>query len=164
MVNYESRNPSADDKADLIGGALSLLDEYSKENPKNPPKKASYDNDLFRDSHSNYEEMFGGALKSSNPHNEIVQHIITKMKPHHFYILRHQARNLRNMDGGILGNDPATWGATNDVANANNRYHLADMFMNDKKFGGDLSAGSFADTVKKIASSVNQNFGKKILV
>jgi hypothetical protein len=149
MVNYKSRNTESG--GSIVAGALKLLDEYESENPKNPPAKASYDNDLYRDSESNYKEMFGSGFT----HQSVISHLLTKTKPHHFHLLRATARHLLDTGGGgLLGKDEATFGALNDIANARNLHHLVDMVHNDMKMGGDLSGGSFLDVLKSIGNGI----------
>ena len=126
MPNYKSRN--VDMGGNLVNNALKVLDDYESKNPKNPPKKEAYD-DLYRDSASNYKEMFGGSLE----HGKVMKALL-KSKPEHFWILRHTARQMRDGLGGgdLLGKDPHTWGAMNDIANARDNNHLVDMVYNKK--------------------------------
>jgi len=156
MPNYKSRN--VDMGGNLVNNALKVLDEYEVENPKNPPPKASYD-DLYRDSHSNYKEMFGGSFD----HGSIMKALL-KSQPHHFWILRHTARQMRDgLHGGdLLGKDPHTWGAMNDIANARDNNHLVDMVFNDKMLGGSIVGGSFLDTMKKIGNGI-LSVGKAVM-
>tara|TARA_B110000285_G_scaffold33432_1_gene35122 strand:- start:2227 stop:2682 length:456 start_codon:yes stop_codon:yes gene_type:complete len=136
----------------LVNNAVKVIDDY--ENPKNPPKKETYD-DLYRDSHSNYKEMFGGALE----HGAIMKALL-KSKPEHFWVLRHTARQMRDGLGGgdLLGKDAHTWGAMNDIAGARDNNHLVDMVYNDKLMGG----GSFLSTLKSIGNGV-LSVGKAVM-
>ena len=136
----------------LVACALKMLDEYEKENPRDPPKKPSYDDDLYRDSQTNYEEMFGGSFS----HGDVMRKLLNS-KDHHIFLLRHTARHLRDneeLGGSLIGGNPNVWGAINDIANSRDKLHLVEMVLNDKLMGGDMSGGSFLDTMKKVGSSI----------
>lgn len=144
MPNYKSRN--VDIGGNLVKDAIELSKNIEIPNKVNPPKKASYD-DLYRDSHSNYAEMFGGKLE----HGKIMKALLDAPSSH-FWILKHTAKQMRDGVGGgdLLGKDPHTFGALNDIANARDNNHLVDMVYNDKQMGG----GSFLDVLKKIGSGI----------
>ena len=167
MVNYESRNPAVepkevkpkakkineDDINNIIGGALKILNGATENMSEQPKEKmvVSKDN-LYSDTQNHFGQIIGGSAKSKDPHTELVRHLLTKTKDHHFYLLRHTARHLRAKSGGSFR--PSVLGAITDISNSRDKNHLADMILTDKTIGGGLEAGGFVDTMKNIGESV----------
>jgi hypothetical protein len=180
MPNYSSRNNDnhKDELKKMVAGAFSTfqklkeferqknvnIDEnFKNENKVDAPKKPSYDNDLYRDAETNYQQMFAGALKSDDPHSHIINHHLMKIKPHEFWILRHTAKlaNGGALNDSILG-DKSTWspnviGAVDDISNSRDLNHLTDMVYNDKLLGGNLTDKfGFVNVYKNLAQSLGK--------
>ena len=184
MPNYSSRNNDSqkDEYKKMFAGALSTFEKLKKferqknmnideslqnENKVDAPKAPSYDNDLYRDAETNYQQMFAGALKSDDPHSHIINHHLMKIKPHEFWILRHTAKlaNAGALNDSMLG-DKSTWspmesGAVADIANSRDLNHLTDMVYNDKLLGGGLKEKfEFMNVYKRLAQSLGKTASK----
>lgn len=146
MPNYKSRDnvPKDDDDKkpkksggslmtdEAIGGALQALDEYEFENPKDAPSAPSYD-DYYRDASTQLDNIVDDASNDKSGgslHGRLIFHLLKKLKPSHFQVIRHTARMIKNgLHGGKLDDD--LHGAIGDISNAKDIHHLADMIEND---------------------------------